>query len=184
MSMVLLGIGSNLEREHHIATGLDLLAEEFQLRRASSVYESEALGFEGPAFLNFTVELEVQVPVAELARYLRQLEFRIRVHFGHVRGWYGHASAGDIRRTAARGRRFCTGRASGNSRSLGPHWPRRKWQPRRVLRRCRGALAANVSLASDNSHLRVPQCRFGARDLVRISVCRGDSSWLGATCPR
>ena len=77
MSMVLLGIGSNLEREHHIATGLDLLAEEFQLRRASSVYESEALGFEGPAFLNFTVELEVQVPVAELARYLRQLEFRL-----------------------------------------------------------------------------------------------------------
>lgn len=77
MSRVLLGVGSNLEREHHFATGLDLLAEEFQLLRASRVYESEALGFDGPAFFNFVVELEVSAPLDVLARYLRQLEFRL-----------------------------------------------------------------------------------------------------------
>ena len=77
MTSVLLGVGSNIERRDNICAGLELLKEEFSLRCASSVYESAALGFDGPPFLNLAVELFTDVPVDALARFLRQLEYRM-----------------------------------------------------------------------------------------------------------
>ncbi|MEE4191429.1 MAG: 2-amino-4-hydroxy-6-hydroxymethyldihydropteridine diphosphokinase [Halieaceae bacterium] len=74
---VFLGVGSNIDREGHICTGLDTLQAEFGLAGISSVYESEALGFEGPAFYNLAVEMEVDISLGSLARYLRQLEYRM-----------------------------------------------------------------------------------------------------------
>ncbi len=77
MNSVLLGVGSNIDRRDNICTGLELLQDEFRLRAASSVYESEALGFDGPPFLNLVLEMETEVPVEELARFVRQLEYRL-----------------------------------------------------------------------------------------------------------
>lgn len=77
MTRVYLGVGSNLDRDANIAAGLEALHTGLGLSRASSAWESDAIGFEGPAFLNLAVELETGLGVAELARFLRQLEYRM-----------------------------------------------------------------------------------------------------------
>lgn len=77
MTRVYLGVGSNIDRDINICTGLDNLEADFGLRQVSSVYESEALGFEGPAFYNMAVELDVDIELGPLARYLRQMEYRM-----------------------------------------------------------------------------------------------------------
>ena len=77
MTRVLLGVGSNIDREANICTGLDTLQSEFGLTRVSSVYESAALGFDGPAFFNLAVEMDVDIGLGALARYLRQMEYRM-----------------------------------------------------------------------------------------------------------
>ncbi|MEE4659888.1 MAG: 2-amino-4-hydroxy-6-hydroxymethyldihydropteridine diphosphokinase [Halieaceae bacterium] len=77
MNTVLLGVGSNIDRHKHIAIGLSLLEHEFGILGASSAWESDALGFDGPPFINLAVEVEVPMEVGELARFLRQLEYRL-----------------------------------------------------------------------------------------------------------
>lgn len=77
MTRVYLGVGSNIDREAHLCIGLDNLEAEFGLRGVSSVYESAALGFDGPAFYNLAVELEVDIALGPLARFLRQMEYRM-----------------------------------------------------------------------------------------------------------
>jgi 2-amino-4-hydroxy-6-hydroxymethyldihydropteridine diphosphokinase len=74
---VFLGVGSNIDRRANICAGLDVLRAELGLKRTSSVYESEAIGFDGPSFLNLAVELDVRLGLEELARFLRQLEYRM-----------------------------------------------------------------------------------------------------------
>jgi len=71
---VLLGIGSNIDRERHIASALDMLADQFGRLRLSSVYESEAVGFAGDSFYNLVAAIDTAVPVAELSKCLRAIE--------------------------------------------------------------------------------------------------------------
>ena len=75
MAQVYLNIGSNIERHAHICAGLDALQRQFGPLELSSVYESTALGFSGDAFFNLAVALNSAMGVAELAGWLRQLEF-------------------------------------------------------------------------------------------------------------
>lgn len=74
MTTVYLGLGSNIEREQSIAAGLDALEELFGELLLSAVYDSPAIGFEGDAFLNMVVGVETQLPLAELAARLREIE--------------------------------------------------------------------------------------------------------------
>lgn len=76
MARVYLGLGSNTDREHYIHAALDALAEQFGDLQLSSVYESEAVGFEGDAFLNLVAGIETSMSVGELSRYLKALEDR------------------------------------------------------------------------------------------------------------
>ncbi len=71
---VYISIGSNVERERHITAALDALAEHFGALDISSVYESEAVGFDGDNFLNLVVAVTTGVPVAELSRFFKRLE--------------------------------------------------------------------------------------------------------------
>ena len=75
MARVFLGVGSNIQRERYIAVGLDALAELFGELQTSSVYDGDAIGFAGDPFLNLVVRVETALPVGELARQLRQLEY-------------------------------------------------------------------------------------------------------------
>lgn len=74
MAWVYLGLGSNTDRERYICAALDALAGQFGELQLSSVYESEAVGFEGDAFLNLVAGIETSMSVGELSRYLKALE--------------------------------------------------------------------------------------------------------------
>lgn len=75
MNPVLLGIGSNIERESNISTGLDALARTYGELRLSPVYESDAIGFDGEPFFNLVAALETDQGLGTLARGLRELEY-------------------------------------------------------------------------------------------------------------
>mgnify|MGYP000155922818 CR=1 FL=1 len=74
MAQVFLGLGSNIERERHITAALDRLATSFGELQLSSVYESEAIGFEGDAFLNLVVRIETSLGVGALSALLKTIE--------------------------------------------------------------------------------------------------------------
>lgn len=71
---VYISIGSNIDREHNIAQALDALAAEFGALDISSVYESEAVGFDGEPFLNLVVAIRSDRPIAELSSLFKAIE--------------------------------------------------------------------------------------------------------------
>ncbi len=74
MPRVYLSLGSNIDRKYHIAKAVAILEEQFMPLLISPVYESESVGFEGDAFYNLAVGFDTDLSVAELSRYLRELE--------------------------------------------------------------------------------------------------------------
>ncbi|MEQ3636429.1 2-amino-4-hydroxy-6-hydroxymethyldihydropteridine diphosphokinase [Alcanivorax sp.] len=81
-AQVFLSLGSNIDREHNISSGLDALKRAFSPLSISPVYESEAVGFDGDAFYNLVVGLKTALSVGELAACLKEIE---KEH-GRVRG--------------------------------------------------------------------------------------------------
>lgn len=75
MALIALNVGSNIDRENQLRAGVQALAAEFGELQLSSVYESAAVGFSGDAFLNLGVVLTSTRSLAELASWLRQLEY-------------------------------------------------------------------------------------------------------------
>ncbi len=86
--VVYLGIGSNIEPEKHVATGLDELSARFDLFTISSVYHSEAVGFDGEPFLNLVTGMLVTGGVRELHEQLREIEYA----FGRAQNCSKHSS--------------------------------------------------------------------------------------------
>ena len=74
MTRVYLSIGSNIEPRQHVAVALDALADAFGDLVLSSVYESEAVGFDGDNFLNMVAGIDTDLAVLDLSRFLKQLE--------------------------------------------------------------------------------------------------------------
>jgi 2-amino-4-hydroxy-6-hydroxymethyldihydropteridine diphosphokinase len=74
MSLVYLGLGSNVERESHIRAGLDALAPMLQGLRCSPVFESRAVGIKSGPFYNMVVCGRTELPLAELDRRLKCIE--------------------------------------------------------------------------------------------------------------
>ena len=75
MARVYLGLGSNIERERYIAAGLDALEGLFGEMELSPVYESAAIGFDGTAFYNMAVGVNTDLPLAVMAKKLRDIEY-------------------------------------------------------------------------------------------------------------
>jgi 2-amino-4-hydroxy-6-hydroxymethyldihydropteridine diphosphokinase len=71
---VYLGVGSNIERERYIVAGLDALEALLGDLVLSSVYDSEAVGYDGQAFLNLVVAAQTELTLVELAQTLRHIE--------------------------------------------------------------------------------------------------------------
>ena len=82
MPEIFLSLGSNIDRERNIPSALAALERHFGPMTTSSVYETEAVGFEGPPFHNlvaaFSSELSVQAVAATLAA--------IEEQHGRIRG--------------------------------------------------------------------------------------------------
>jgi 2-amino-4-hydroxy-6-hydroxymethyldihydropteridine diphosphokinase len=69
-----ISVGSNVDRERSIRGALRDLRAAFGDLVVSPVYETEAVGFEGDAFLNLVVGISTDRPVGEVNRRLRAIE--------------------------------------------------------------------------------------------------------------
>ena len=74
MARVLVSIGSNTDRETYIANCLDALQARFKELEVSAVFESDAVGFDGPGFYNLVALFETDLSVGELNSELKQIE--------------------------------------------------------------------------------------------------------------
>src|SRR3546814_16607325 len=74
--------GSNMLRTHTLVSGLNRSVDVLGSLRLSPVYESAAVGFDGPPFLNLVVAFDSDSSVGELATFFHQVE----ADHGRVRG--------------------------------------------------------------------------------------------------
>ncbi len=74
MAEVFIGIGSSINRQQSIEKGLLSLQQQFGELRASAIYESEAIGFDGDNFYNLVVQLRTDLSVSELISCLKKIE--------------------------------------------------------------------------------------------------------------
>ena len=82
MTHVVLSLGSNIDRETNIRTALDKVQSRLGDLELSPVYETVAVGFEGPPFLNLVAGFDTDLPLLEVRDQLRQIE----IESGRVRG--------------------------------------------------------------------------------------------------
>lgn len=74
MPKVFVSVGSSLHRYGSVSDGLSTLSEEFDALQVSPVFESEAVGFDGPAFLNLAVSFTTSLDVVSLITRLKEIE--------------------------------------------------------------------------------------------------------------
>ncbi|HHJ35584.1 MAG TPA: 2-amino-4-hydroxy-6-hydroxymethyldihydropteridine diphosphokinase [Gammaproteobacteria bacterium] len=74
MATLYISLGSNINREENTRAGVAALEQAFGNLVLSSVYESEAVGFDGDAFYNMVIACEVDLPVHEANKVLRDIE--------------------------------------------------------------------------------------------------------------
>lgn len=74
MARVYISIGSNIEAEKNVRQAVHALEQCYGKLILSSVYESEAVGFDGDNFLNMVVGLNTDEDVHTVAANLRQIE--------------------------------------------------------------------------------------------------------------
>lgn len=74
MARVYISIGSNIDAENNIRLAVDALQQHYGKLILSSVYESEAVGFEGDNFLNLVAGLNTDEDVHTVADTLRKIE--------------------------------------------------------------------------------------------------------------
>lgn len=74
MARVYISIGSNIDAENNVRLAIHALQEHYGKLILSSVYESEAVGFEGDNFLNLVAGLNTEEDVHTVAATLRKIE--------------------------------------------------------------------------------------------------------------
>ncbi|GEA07585.1 2-amino-4-hydroxy-6-hydroxymethyldihydropteridine diphosphokinase [Alteromonas sp. KUL42] len=71
---ILISIGSNIEREHYTRQSVIALKAHFDDVRVSSVYESEAVGFDGSPFYNLVASAKTSKTIAQVCETLKAIE--------------------------------------------------------------------------------------------------------------
>lgn len=71
---ILISIGSNIEREHYTRQSVIALKAHFTDVALSSVYESEAVGFNGSPFYNLVARASTSLGIDEVCDTLKQIE--------------------------------------------------------------------------------------------------------------
>ena len=74
MHTVFISVGSNIERDKHVRSGLQAMHQIFGELSLSSVYESEAVGFAGSHFYNLVVKADTILSVNQVCSVLKQIE--------------------------------------------------------------------------------------------------------------
>ncbi|GLT20131.1 2-amino-4-hydroxy-6-hydroxymethyldihydropteridine diphosphokinase [Vibrio zhanjiangensis] len=76
MTKAYIGVGSNIDRRKHIEAAVLELKEIGQNIRLSTVYECEAVGFDGDAFYNLVIEMETSCDLMGFSQRLRNIELK------------------------------------------------------------------------------------------------------------
>lgn len=76
MISVLVGLGSNIDREYHIAKGILALKNLDSNCRCSHIFEAEPVGFTGANFYNLVVQLQTSLSLKQMVSTLREIESR------------------------------------------------------------------------------------------------------------
>ncbi|MCY4219872.1 MAG: 2-amino-4-hydroxy-6-hydroxymethyldihydropteridine diphosphokinase [Gammaproteobacteria bacterium] len=79
---VVLGLGSNINREQNIASAVVAIRTEYGEIDISPVYETESVGFQGAAFLNLVVGLQSSKTVEQIRAQMQDIEKSL----GRVKG--------------------------------------------------------------------------------------------------
>jgi len=74
MAWVYISLGSNIDREALTRAGVSALQKRYGDLVLSSVYESEAVGFDGENFYNMVIALQTTDDVHTVAQTLHQIE--------------------------------------------------------------------------------------------------------------
>ncbi|WP_394199981.1 2-amino-4-hydroxy-6-hydroxymethyldihydropteridine diphosphokinase [Shewanella waksmanii] len=74
MATIYISIGSNIEPEKYVKAALSELTYHLGAIKCSSVYESEAVGFEGSNFLNMVVGAETDLSIAQVVSLFKEIE--------------------------------------------------------------------------------------------------------------
>ena len=74
MAKVYVSVGSNIDREHHVASALRALGEHYGELECSRTYETTAVGFEGDAFYNLVVAFDTNATPQDVAATLHAIE--------------------------------------------------------------------------------------------------------------
>lgn len=77
MSQVFIGLGSSVNKQESIGKAIDLLTLQFGKLSLSSVFESEAVGFEGDTFYNLVAEFNSNLSIEELIHTLKEIEIKL-----------------------------------------------------------------------------------------------------------
>lgn len=76
MITVYVGVGSNLDRYQHIPAAISELRQLGTDLKLSTIYESEAVGFDSYSFFNLVVEMKTSLSLEQFRHCLKQAELR------------------------------------------------------------------------------------------------------------
>ena len=74
MARAYVSVGTNIDRERNVASGLAALAGEYGDLQQSSIFESQAVGFTGDLFYNLVVAFETTQSPQQVAALLNRVE--------------------------------------------------------------------------------------------------------------
>jgi len=74
VARVYVSIGSNIDRDRNVAAALGSLQREFGQLQQSTIYETEAVGFEGDPFYNLVVGFDTELGPSDVAEVLHRIE--------------------------------------------------------------------------------------------------------------
>lgn len=74
MAKIYISIGSNIDAENNVRLAIHALRKHYGKLILSSVYESEAVGFDGNNFLNLVAAVKTEEDVYSVAATLRKIE--------------------------------------------------------------------------------------------------------------
>lgn len=75
MARIYIGIGTNIDRESNLKSGVARLRKEFGKLDLSTVYETEAVGFDGDNFYNMVVGTETTLTPQQVYDLLHEIEY-------------------------------------------------------------------------------------------------------------
>ena len=75
MADIYISLGTNIDRDNYLQLGLNALFATFGPLTLSSLFESEAVGFEGPAFYNMVIGATTTQSIEQVAANLRKIEY-------------------------------------------------------------------------------------------------------------